>query len=101
MTPCEVCGVPLDTREAMPQCWGHIHTSAHLCANNLADENARLRAELREWRTGRRRVWWRTDLDTGRGDMDTHLRYIRYVWKKAGAKVRRVTVGPAKPKEAK
>ncbi len=88
MMPCELCGVPLDTREAMPQCWGHMHTSAHLCANNLADENARLRD--RERRIVR--VYWRIRDDAGnittRDDRWRAFR-TRAWW---GGKVWRVTV---------
>lgn len=86
--PCEVCDVLLDTREAMPHVMGHRHFNSAICIVNL-------KAELAEWRTGKRRVVWRTDLDTGMGDMETHRAKVRYVWKKAGAKVRRVTFGPA------
>ena len=49
--PCEVCDVLLDTREAMPYVMGHRHFNSAICIINL-------KAELAEWRTGKRRVYW-------------------------------------------
>lgn len=64
-----------------------------------------LQAELREWRSGKRRVFWRTYDDEGRADFlwtDTNqARAVAHGWAKhSGKTVRRVTVGPAKKKEA-
>ncbi len=81
---CKVCNGPLAFVSDKARGWHYFEQE---CISFLS-------AELAEWRSGKRRVYWRTDLDTGMGDMETHRAKVRYVWKKAGAKVRRVTVGP-------
>ena len=79
---CKICSGPLVFQSDQARGW---HFFDQKCVSFLL-------IELSQWRSGRRRVFWRTDL--GAGDTETNNSYVRYVWKKAGAKVRRVTVRP-------
>jgi hypothetical protein len=64
----------------------------------LAVEIATLEEELEQWRSGKRRVWWRTRWDDGGRADFTHLKEARSWSKSCWSKytLYRVTVGPAK-----
>lgn len=68
----------------------------------MRDESDDLRSELEQWRIGKRRVFWRTRNHTRPDDtIDWSYRSEAWILGRVGFPVLRVTVGPAKPKEAK
>ena len=93
---CSNCGTE-KVRPGVAQC------SACEIAERYERKVAQLERELAEWRSGKRRVvGWRVYDDMGNPDpLNPHLtRAEAFNHKYAGGTVKRVTVGPAKKKEA-
>lgn len=87
----------------------NVHDGYNDCIRDLKriiyekrDANEEMCDELAEWRSGKRRVYWKVYDDMGNPDyLNPHrTRADAFDHLYAGGTVKRVTVGPAKKKEA-